>query len=110
MFGVPAAFAVDAVERTELGPGGQQVDAQRQTQSPRAHGPENDVGEKRCHDAKLAKFGTTPKPFAGKRAFRAGRYAETAKISINTYPCATKNGYLWSSVPFYLYFCGAAAE
>lgn len=106
----PDAPDPQAPKRTELGPGGQQVDAQRQTQSPRAHGPENDVGEKRCHDAKLAKFGTTPKPFAGKRAFRAGRYAETAKISINTYPRATKNGYLWSSVPFYLYFCGAAAE
>ena len=43
MFGIPAAFAVDAVERTELRLGGQQVDAQRKPQPARVHGTENDV-------------------------------------------------------------------
>ena len=53
MVGVPAAFAVDAVERTEFRFGGQQIDAQRETEPPRVHRPEDDVVIERCHATKL---------------------------------------------------------
>ena len=41
--GIPAAFAVDAVERTEFRLRGQQIDAQREAQPPRMHRAEDDV-------------------------------------------------------------------
>ena len=45
VFGVPAAFAVDAVERAEFRRRGQQVDPQREAQPPRVHRAEDDVME-----------------------------------------------------------------
>ena len=45
MLGIPAAFAVDAVERAEFRLGGQEVDPQRESQPPRMYRAEDDVME-----------------------------------------------------------------
>ena len=45
VFGIPAAFAVDAVERAELRGEREEVDSQRKAQPPRMHRAENNVVE-----------------------------------------------------------------
>lgn len=56
VFGIPAAFAVDAVEAAELRLDGEQVDSQREAEPSRVDGAEDDVVIERSHTAKISNF------------------------------------------------------
>lgn len=56
VLGIPAAFAVDAVETAEFRFDGEQVDSQREAEPPRVDGAEDDVVIECSHAAKLPNF------------------------------------------------------